>query len=113
MMHGSIPDAVDGVRESISALRATLLAPSPEALESHLSALEAALHNLQGLQPDTYTRRDMEALAAELRAVGSLIEHGMAIQEGWSRILAAATGGYQPDGEPRPLQPPGSISVQI
>jgi hypothetical protein len=115
-MRSSIPNATERVRDSIRALRATLLAPSPEALESHLPALEAALHELQcdpqGLQHDSRSRRDLEALARELRVVGSLIEHGIAFQQGWAKLLAAATGGYRPDGEPRPLQTPGRISMQ-
>jgi hypothetical protein len=111
-MRSNSPSATERVRETIGALRVTLLAPSPEALESHLPALEKALYYLQGVQPDEDIRQDLKALAAELRAAGRLIEHGIAFQQGWARVLAAATNGYRPDGEPRPLQPPGSISVQ-
>jgi hypothetical protein len=103
-------------------LRATLLAPSPEALESYLPALEETLHDLQRLQQDQWSpgepgqarelRINLDALAKELRAVANLIQHGMAFQQGWSRLLAGATGGYRPDGEPRPLQAQGSISVR-
>ncbi len=117
-------NAIEPVRETIGALRASLLAPSPEALESHLPALEKALHDLQGLQHDSdlqtdlhndfhkELREDLKALAAELRAAGSLVKHGIEFQQGWARVLAAATDGYRPDGEPRPLQPRGSISVE-
>jgi hypothetical protein len=101
-------------KDSINALRSTLLAPSPEALEAHLPALEAAIHDLQSLQRDggLCTRGEWEALASELRAAASLIMHGLEFQRGWAKLLATAFGGYRPDGEPRPLQARGNVSVQ-
>jgi hypothetical protein len=47
-----------------------------------------------------------------LRAAGSLIRHGLEFQQGWAKLLAAAFSGYRPDGEPRPLQARGYISVR-
>ncbi len=96
----------------VRALRSTLLAPSPEALDGHLPFLEAALYDLQNIQPDRSERRELEALAAELRAAGSLIRHGLEFQQGWAKLLAAAFSGYRPDGEPRPLQPQGNLSIK-
>src|SRR5579862_3843493 len=98
---------VQDATDKIAALRVTLLAPSPAALESHLPALEEALHDLQLLQHDHArgdVRQDLQDLAAELKAAGRLIEHGLAFERGWARLLAAATGSYRPDGEPRPIQ---------
>jgi hypothetical protein len=108
-------ERVSRARNCIGALRTTLLAPSPEGLEAHLPALEAALHDLQGLpllQDQGLERCELEALAAELRAAGSLIIHGLEFQVGWAKLLATAFGGYRPDGEPRPLQPAGNIWVR-
>jgi hypothetical protein len=111
-------ERVNRARNCIGALRTTLLAPSPEGLEAHLPALEAALHDLQGLQQDHLTqdhgseRRELGALAAELRAAGSLIMHGLQFQVGWAKLVATSFGGYRPDGEPRPLQPSGNIWVR-
>ncbi len=101
-------------RQSIGALRSTLLAPTPEALDAHLPALELALQDLQNLKKDgeRCTRRELEALALDLRAAASLIIHGLEFQRGWARLLATALGDYRPDGEPRPLQAGGSVSVQ-
>lgn len=116
---------VSRARNCIGALRTTLRAPSPEGLEAHLPALEAALHDLQGLpllqdhllqehltQDHGIDRCELESLAADLRAAGSLIIHGLELQVGWAKLLATAFGGYRPDGEPRPLQPPGNIWVR-
>jgi hypothetical protein len=101
-------------KASIDALRSTLLAPTPEALEAHLPALEAAIHDLQSLHKDggLCARHELEALASELRGAGSLIMHGLEFQRGWAKLLATAFGGYRPDGEPRPLQARGNVSVQ-
>jgi hypothetical protein len=101
-------------KNSIGALRSTLLDPSPEALEAHLPALEAALHDLRSLEQngELCTRRELEAVALELRAAGSLIAHGIEFQRGWAKLLATAFGDYRPNGEPRPLQARGSVSVQ-
>jgi hypothetical protein len=57
-------------------------------------------------------RRELEALAAELRVAGGLIDHGMAFQQGWARMLAVATAGYRPNGEPSPLAAPGTVSLE-
>jgi hypothetical protein len=114
-------ERIRSATEKIAALRETLLAPSPEALASHVPALEAALHELQleqleQIQQDPGSRgglrRDLKNLASELRVAGKLIEHGIAFEQGWARVLAAATGSYQPDGEPDPLRVRGSISVR-
>ena len=106
-------EIIHHAKACIRALRNSLLAPSPETLEAHLPALEAALHDLQTLQPDRSERRELEALAAELRAAGRLIQHGLEFQQGWARLLATAFSGYRPDGAPRPLQAGGNISVQF
>jgi hypothetical protein len=105
-------DNILRAKACVRALRSTLLAPSPEALDAHLPALEAALYDLQSIQPDRSERRELEALGAELRAAGSLIRHGLEFQQGWAKLLAAAFSGYRPDGEPRPLQARGNISVR-
>lgn len=109
-------ERIGRAREKVGALRATLLSPSPEALESHVPALEEALHELQHLQQDHEKPGGLGphllALAGELRIAGKLIEHGLAFERGWARLLAAAAGSYQPNGEPHPLPVRGSISVR-
>jgi hypothetical protein len=144
---------IHNVREQVAALRATLLDPSPEGVQAHALALEAAAASLRSLTQESAQgaagaggadprndsspsdgsqtrgiatgtarlveaadaaglRRELEALAAELRVAGGLIDHGMAFQQGWAHILAAATAGYRPNGEPSPLSAQGSVSVR-
>src|SRR5579863_6280588 len=105
-------ESIHRAQARLTALRNTLLTPSPEGLDAHLPVLEATLYDLQGLQPDGLERRELEALAAQLRAVGRLIQHGLEFQRGWAKLLAAAFSGYRPDGEPRPLQARGNISMR-
>jgi hypothetical protein len=101
---------VASVRESVAALRVALLAPTPELLESQIPALEQAIQLLRRCEPQG-PNPELRALAAELRTVAALIEHGITSQHGWARLLAASLSGYQPDGEPSPLTAPGSISI--
>jgi hypothetical protein len=110
-MHANI----HSIRKQTAALRAALLAPSIEAFESHLPALQEAGLTLQRLQThllDSPLRPELEALAKELRSTGMLIEHGLAFQQGLARLLASATSGYRPDGEPVSLRAAGNISVR-
>ena len=104
------------VREQTGALRGALLAASAEGLASHLPALQeaaAALTRLQTESPDALleqgSRRELEALAGELRSAGRLIARGLAFQRGWARLLSSASSSYRSDGEPALLQAPGSI----
>jgi hypothetical protein len=103
------------LREQAASLRAALLEPSVEGLESHLPALQEAAVTLERLKTESIqpeSRRELEALARDLRSAGRLIAQGLAFQRGWARLLASASSGYRPDGEPVSLQAAGSISVR-
>ena len=101
---------VHSVRERVAALRAALLAPTPEGLEAELPSLRLALKDLAAAEhPDP---RELGALARDLHNAQVLIEHGLGTQQGLARLLAASLGGYQPDGEPVPLAAAGTIAVE-
>lgn len=101
---------VHSVRERVAALRAALLAPTPEGLEAELPSLQLALEDLAAAErPDL---AELRALARDLKNAQTLIDHGLGTQQGLARLLAASLGGYQPDGEPAPLTAAGTIAVE-
>jgi hypothetical protein len=102
--------SLHSVRHSVAALRAALLAPTPEALEAQVPELERAAQELSEVSPEN-DPAGLRALAAEVRAVQKLIGHGFEVQQTLVRLLAASLSGYRPDGEPSPLDAPGSISI--
>jgi len=110
MMRSNIHNA----RETVAELRAALLTPSSEGLESQVPALEAAVRELEAVKsaPGPVSRQEMRALAVDLLGVARLIEHGMLFQQGWARMLAASASNYQPNGEPATAAPAGTISVE-
>lgn len=105
---------IHNARRQVAGLRAALLAPSPEILLSQVPALEAAAQMLamNGDCKGADLRPELAALALDLHRAAVLIQHGMDLQMGWARILAAATSEYRPDGEPRGFEPQGSVSLQ-
>jgi hypothetical protein len=103
--------SISSVHETISGLRRSLLAPSPEGLCAHLPALEAAEAQMRALPPDTDPEA-LRALAEELKIAARLIEHGMQLEQAWTRIVASNMFGYQAGGDARPLQAPVSISLE-
>jgi hypothetical protein len=109
---------IHNVREAVAELRAALLAPPAEGLESHVPALEGAIADLEELRAEPsfvlglVPRREVESLARELAGVARLIQHGIIFNQGWARVLAAAASNYQPNGELAPLKPAGSVSVR-
>lgn len=114
MMRSSIPR----VRQTVAALRAALLAPpadhSPERLASQVPALQDAALELERLRHDPAApavRAELEALARELHGVARLIAQGLELTRGMARLLAPAAG-YGQDGEPAPLNPPGTVLVR-
>jgi hypothetical protein len=108
------------VRDQVAALRLALLAPSAEGLQRFLPTLAEAAGCLNRIQEELLTRinqdpgfeLELKALKRELRAVTKLIEHGAAFWDAWGKLFGAATGGYTPAGEPRPVAAAGTISVQ-
>ncbi|HEY4362034.1 MAG TPA: hypothetical protein VGN17_13745 [Bryobacteraceae bacterium] len=109
---------IHNAKQSVAELRATLLTPSFEGLESQVPALEAAVRELEALKsaPGSGTRAlsrsEMQSFAVDLLGVARLIEHGMLFQQGWARILAASACNYQPNGEPASAPPAATVSVQ-
>jgi hypothetical protein len=113
--------SIRAVRNHVAALRLALLAPSSEELQRFLPVLADAAGCLSviqrelGLRPnqgDPELGRELKALKQDLRAVGKLIEHGAAFWQAWAKRFGAATGGYTPSGEPRPVAAAGTISVR-
>jgi len=108
------------VKNHVAELRLALLAPSPEELQRFLPVLGDAAAYLGmverelGLRPnqDAELRSELHGLKQDLRAVSKLIEHGAAFWEAWAKRFGAATGGYTPSGEPRPVAAAGTISVR-
>jgi hypothetical protein len=113
---------IHNLRNQAAALRAALRTPSIEGLAAQVPELQEAASTLQRLSStlnttpgaviEPGTRRELEALARDLGAAGRLIAHGLAFQKGWARLLASASSGYRPDGEPVSLKAAGSISVR-
>lgn len=102
------------------ALRKTLLAQGPAALELHLSSFEAAIRDFQKVQNEirisdlvvqSEWRAELRSLQAELRRVAWLIEHGSALWKGWARQLGSA-GGYTSSGEAAPVVPAKQVSIR-
>ena len=54
----------------------------------------------------------LHSLNNELEIAQRLVIHGTAFCDTWSRMLGGATGGYVANGDPAPLQAPGSLSVK-
>jgi len=115
------------VRNHVAALRVALLSPSPEELQTFLPVLTDAAGCLGTIerelrllpdprntrsQDDPDLARELKALRQDLRTVRKLVEHGAAFWQAWAKLFGAATGGYTPSGEPRPVAAAGSISVQ-
>jgi hypothetical protein len=81
------------------------------ALQRAAATLESLRPELPGNdQPKSESRRELQALARELRASGALIAHGLAVTQGTARLLAPAAG-YRRDGEPAPLKTIGTLEV--
>jgi hypothetical protein len=109
------------VTDRVAALRLALLAPSADELQLFVPILAEAAGSLSTIQQglstakakaDPEVNRDLEALKRELRAVRKLIDHGAMFWEIWGKLFGAATGGYTPAGEPRPVAAIGTISVE-
>jgi hypothetical protein len=105
---------IHNARQTVAELRAALLTPSPEGLESHIPALGAAVRDLEAVraEPGFVPRRELESFAVDLLGVARLIEHGMMFHHGWARVLAASVSNYQPNGEPATAVSAGSISIK-
>jgi hypothetical protein len=113
------------VRQAVAALRAALLVSSIEAMDAQMPALQQAAATLEALRsesprpeslrnesPEFELRREIEALARELRGSEKLIAQGLALTQGMAGLLAAATAGYRHDGEPAALRPSGTLLVR-
>jgi hypothetical protein len=101
-------------RQTVAELRAALLSPSPEGLETFVPALEAAVRDLETLQaaPGLPPRGELESFSKELLGVARLVEHAITFNQGWARVLAAATSNYQPTGQPATAALAGSVFIK-
>jgi hypothetical protein len=99
--------------QNVASLRATLVQPTPEGLNSHLPALTETIERLSALsQPARDEARDLNALGLELAACRTLIEHGLSTTRILTGILTAATSGYSPTGIARPLAASSKIFLE-
>lgn len=101
------------LRENVAGLRATLVRPEPEALNSHLPALAEAIERLSAISHATRDEAvDLNALGLDLEACRKLIEHGLTATRILTGIMTAATSGYLPTGIPKPLTASGKIFLE-
>ena len=116
-MHSSVRE----LRVKVAELRAALVSSPCEDLDSHLARLAGAADKLRHLTSELLPgvrasvpqlRAQLEALAVDLRACQRLVDHGVALQQGWAGILAAALAGYSATGGPGPLEASAGVSVR-
>lgn len=107
-------------------MRTALLSTTPAEIERELPILEKAMRGLQkataagaedgeaGAVPDHAgaKREELEALQIEVQQVERLLASGAEFHAGWAKMLAAATGGYAPDGTAVPLSAHSSLSFR-
>lgn len=118
---------VKRARGHLAAVRAQVLASSPEEVERCIPALHEAIACLREIEPapDLPTpglptsdlRGELNALRFELGVVQRLIQRGAEFYQGWANTLAATAmgytaGSYTAGGAPAPLSAPGSLSVK-
>jgi hypothetical protein len=107
-----IASRLSRTRESIAALRTVLLQPTPEALQAYVPALREEVENFSALtHPTCEEAIDLNGLQQDLAACRKLIDHGLATTRALTGILAAASAGYSPTGEARPLIARGRLSL--
>ena len=104
-----MPSPIPDIREATLRLRDALLAPGPEAMESQIPALEAAV---EALRQVTVASPELQALKADLQATARLIESGQAFHDGWARLLGSASGGYTSSGGTPALSPRPSLFLE-
>ena len=102
--------SIHSARAKLADLRAALLASCPETLSAQIADLEQCAHALKTVQP--YELDELIGLSKDLHHTRALLEHGMNLQLGWARMLAASSAEYRPDGEPRALEPQGTVSIR-
>ncbi|HLW75445.1 MAG TPA: hypothetical protein VKS01_00650 [Bryobacteraceae bacterium] len=106
-------------RAHVAALRQALFTPDPEAILACVPGLALAaecIHTVENRLRDQPSisideLREWNALKADLKSVGRLIEHGARFYRGWARILGSASG-YTASGEATALTPSGSIAMK-
>src|SRR5262249_41543770 len=117
------PDAmlsrVRKARKCAADVRNALKTSRPEELEQALPPLaeaiaclrevESAIASGEATTPEL--RAELALLREDLERIENLLNHGMAIQGGLMRILAAALGGYTESGEPSPVKTAGDVSI--
>ena len=91
-----------------------LTAAHPGEIERSLAELESVAQSLQGLEmpPSAEVARELAALQADLRRAAQLVESGLALQDGWARVLGVAAGGYTATGDAAPLDPAAQVSLR-
>jgi len=98
--------------------------PVPEPLEHYLPALEELAACLRGIQRDLNAAgapqrqrgrlsREVRALRLELSRVQRLAAEGACFYAGWTRLVGAFASGYSRSGDPAPLAPVPSLTVDV
>jgi hypothetical protein len=98
----------------LAAVRAQVLASSPEEVERCIPVLNEAIACLQGLEPghDASLLAELRSLMFEIGVVSRLVQRGAEFYQDWAKVLAATAAGYTATGDPAPLAAPGALSVK-
>ena len=95
-----------------------LVKPSPQAVDSCSSVLEAAAHQLAEWQPafsqqrgDAATLEEAWKLRRSFVRTAKLLQGAGDFHRNWLQLRGAMTGGYTPTGESAPLMHGSRISL--
>jgi len=115
-MSGEIAMPVEHLVEAqqlLQKVQALAAAPSPARLEKSQSLLEGALRQMQLLRAET-SKPDFQptpaftaaaqTLQRQLQHTQRLLEQANLFFEGWARLKASLTGGYDAHGNPAPAE---------
>ena len=107
-------------RARIAEVRRTLTfspdqALAPQDIGACAPLMEEAIACLQAIpsgEAEANLVGELAGLRFELGVLERILEGGTEFYRGWGRVLAAATAGYTPSGDPAALTEPGSLSLQ-
>ncbi len=112
------PGGVEGLvagREIAERVCRLLLRPSPEALDTCTTLLDAAVERLRSVRVepgDMQARAEARRLGSEVGRAARLLRSAAEYHAGWNRRLGARIGGYQAGGEPAWVARPALVSVK-
>jgi len=106
----SLVDDLDRAGRGLEEVCATLLRPSPAALDECAERCQRAAAELAACLPRIQSARGRpeavaaaQRLAAAVRSARRLLESAASYHRRWQAMLGAMSGGYTSDGDPAPL----------